>query len=214
MDGVDMHIVSGHHESILEEPYVREVGAELSRVLRRTQALQETPRVQPPPSSPASRAEPASVPVHANSVPASFAIAQEARLEPGAAEATVNLTLEQASDTPASNGQPKENFPAPELTTDRPLTNRRSWRARVETLALPRPLLEALKRFSHREAITLFLTIMAASGTLLYRHTRQDSFAVSATTSGRARNEIRNLIGLFSNVWLIRTDFSGNPSFT
>jgi hypothetical protein len=214
MDGVDMHVVSGHHESILEEPYVKEVGAEMSRVLRRAQTLQEAPRIQPPPSSPAPRVEPVSASLHANSVPAPFAIAQRALVEPEAEETRVNLVPEEKeSDAATSNGQPKENFPAPELPTDRPLTNRRSWRSRVETLALPGPLLEALKRFSRREAITLFLTIMAASGTLLYRHTRQDSFAVSATMSGRARNEIRNLIGLLSNVWLVRTDFSGNPTF-
>ena len=183
MDGVDVHVVSGHHESILEEPYVKEVGAEMSRVLRRAQTLEESPRVQPPPSSPASRPEPVSAPVRANPVPAPFAIAQKALVDLGAEG------------------------------TNRPLQNPRSWRARVETLALPGVLRDALKRFSHREAITLFLTIMAASGTLLYRHTRQDSFAVSAAMSGRARNEIRNLIGLLSNVYLVRTDFSGNPTF-
>ncbi len=75
----------------------------------------------------------------------------------------MSLAIEaKESNASAPDGQPKESFPAPELPTDRPLTNRRSWRSRAEILALPRPLLEALKRFSHREAITLFLTIMAA----------------------------------------------------
>ena len=178
MDGVDVHVVSGHHESILEEPYVKEVGAEMSRVLRRAQTLQEAPRVQPPPSSPASRTEPVSAPVRADAVPAPFAVARRAQSEPGVEEASVSLALEpKECDTPESSGQSNNRTSAPRLLTDRPLTNRRSWRARVETLALPRPLLDALKRFSHREAITLFLTFMAASGTLLYRHTRQDSFA-------------------------------------
>lgn len=92
---------------------------------------------------------------------------------------------EQASpqDWPLSLGQ---SLPVLQLPTDRPRpavrTNRRArlWRN------LPPSLLEALKRLSQGEGATLFMTLLGAFQTLLYRYTGQVDVIVGSPVVGHA----------------------------
>src|SRR6185436_11142812 len=59
----------------------------------------------------------------------------------------------------------------------------------------------------------LFMVLLGALGTLLFRSTGQDDLVLGTPTAGRSRRELERLIGLFVNTLALRTDLSGDPSF-
>jgi natural product biosynthesis luciferase-like monooxygenase protein/amino acid adenylation domain-containing protein len=80
-------------------------------------------------------------------------------------------------------------------------------------LMLSETLSDALKVTSQRESVTLFMILVAAFKTLLYRVTGQDDIAIGSSIANRNRAETESLIGLFVNMLVLRTRLDGNPSF-
>ena len=99
------------------------------------------------------------------------------------------------------------------LPTDRPKPAMESYRGATQFLELPKRLSEALEMLSQQEGVTLFMTLLAAFQTLLYRYTQQDDIAVGSPIANRNRSEIEGLIGFFVNSLVLRTDLSSNPTF-
>jgi len=99
------------------------------------------------------------------------------------------------------------------LPTDRPRPSVPSYRGAKQALVISKDLFAGLKRLSRQEEATLFMTLLAAFQTLLYRYTGQEDVAVGSPIAGRTRPEIEGLIGFFVNTLVLRTDLSGNPSF-
>ena len=104
-------------------------------------------------------------------------------------------------------------LPVLELPTDRPRPAVQTHRGAIESLALSKELTEALQAISRREGVTLFMTLLAAFKTLLYRLTGQEDTIVGTPIAGRNRTELEGLIGFFMNTIVMRTDLSGQPSF-
>ncbi|HYV11048.1 MAG TPA: condensation domain-containing protein, partial [Pyrinomonadaceae bacterium] len=103
--------------------------------------------------------------------------------------------------------------PALELPTDRPRPAVNTFRGAKQGLALSRELSAAVKTFSEREGVTVFMTLLAAFQTLLHRYANQSEIVVGTPIANRNRTETESLIGFFINTLVLRTDFSGNPSF-
>ncbi|WP_449419933.1 amino acid adenylation domain-containing protein [Phormidium nigroviride] len=99
------------------------------------------------------------------------------------------------------------------LQTDRPRPAVQSYRGKRLFLQLPKQLSEALEAFSQREGVTLFMTMLAAFQTLLFRYSQQSDITVGTPIANRNRSEIEGLIGFFVNSLVLRTDLSGNPTF-
>ena len=104
-------------------------------------------------------------------------------------------------------------LPVLDLPTDRPRPAVQTHRGAIESLVLPKELTDALRAMSRREGVTLFMTLLAAFKTLLYRLTGQGEIIVGAPIAGRNRTELEGLIGFFMNTIVMRTDLSGHPSF-
>ena len=100
-----------------------------------------------------------------------------------------------------------------ELPTDRPRPTIQSFRGARRSFRVSRDLTEALKKLSQREGVTLFMTLVAAFKTLMFRYARQTDVIIGVPIANRMRPETEKLIGFFVNNLVLRTDLSGNPSF-
>jgi amino acid adenylation domain-containing protein len=100
-----------------------------------------------------------------------------------------------------------------ELPTDRPRLAVQSYRGTLETAVFPQSLLRAVKALNQREGVSLYMTLLSAFQTLMYRYSGQEDITVGSPIAGRNRVEIEGLIGFFVNTLVLRSDLSGNPTF-
>ncbi|WP_020479986.1 non-ribosomal peptide synthetase [Mastigocladopsis repens] len=105
------------------------------------------------------------------------------------------------------------DLPVLALPTDRPRPAVQTFAGQEYDLVLPHELSQALKVLSQQEGVTLFMTLLAAFKTLLYRYTGQEDILIGSPIANRNRAEIEHLIGFFVNTLVLRTDLSGNLSF-
>jgi amino acid adenylation domain-containing protein len=99
------------------------------------------------------------------------------------------------------------------LPTDRPRPQVQSYRGARQSLELSQELSHGLKALSRSEGVTLFMTLLAAFQTLLYRYTSQEDIVVGSAIANRNCSEIEGLIGFFVNTLVLRTTFRNNPTF-
>jgi len=72
---------------------------------------------------------------------------------------------------------------------------------------------QGLSMLSRREGVTMFMTLLAAFQTLLYRYSSQEDVVIGTDLANRNRAETERVIGFFVNMLVLRTSLSGNPSF-
>ena len=101
-----------------------------------------------------------------------------------------------------------------ELPTDHPRPAVPTYAGAREEIVLPPDLMEKLTALGRREKATPFMTILAAFQTLLARYTGQQDIVVGSPIAGRSRAETEALIGYFINTLVMRTDLSGDPTFS
>jgi amino acid adenylation domain-containing protein len=101
-----------------------------------------------------------------------------------------------------------------ELPTDYPRPAVQTFRGAHQSLTLPAELTTGLKALTQREGVTLFMTLLAAFQTLLWRYSGQEDIVVSTGIANRNRAETEPLIGFFVNTLVLRTNLSGEPAFT
>jgi amino acid adenylation domain-containing protein len=104
-------------------------------------------------------------------------------------------------------------LPVLELPTDRPRPPVQTFAGAKQSIFIPRGLYDSLMELSKSEAVTLFMSLLAAFATLLYRYSGQDDIPIGTPVANRNRLEVEQLIGFFVNTLVLRTDMSGNPSF-
>jgi aspartate racemase len=100
-----------------------------------------------------------------------------------------------------------------ELPTDYPRPAVQNFQGASEPVVISNSLTQALKTLSKNQGVTLFMTLLAVFKTLLYRYTGQEDLVLGSPIAGRIRGDFENLIGLFINTLVLRTDLSGNPTF-
>ena len=105
---------------------------------------------------------------------------------------------------------------APELIklrTDRPRPSVQTSRGAMLSRVQSKELTQALKSLCHREGVTLFILLLAVFKVLLRHYSNQDDIVVGTNIANRNRVETEGLIGFFINQIVLRTVFSGDPSF-
>ncbi|MGZ4164352.1 MAG: amino acid adenylation domain-containing protein, partial [Tumebacillaceae bacterium] len=104
-------------------------------------------------------------------------------------------------------------LPMLQLPTDRPRTVQPSFRGARQQAVVSQRVSEGLKALSRRFGVTLYMTLLAAFQTLLYRYTGQEDLLIGTPIAGRNRVELESMIGFFVNTLVMRTDLSGEPTF-
>ncbi|MEO0351991.1 MAG: amino acid adenylation domain-containing protein [Cyanobacteria bacterium P01_A01_bin.15] len=99
-----------------------------------------------------------------------------------------------------------------QLPTDHPRPAVQTFQGARCSFDLSQPLSAGLSRLAQQHQATLFMTLLAAFEVLLYRYSGQADILVGSTVTNRDRNEIQNLIGLFVNNLVFRTQI--NPDLT
>jgi amino acid adenylation domain-containing protein len=100
------------------------------------------------------------------------------------------------------------------LRTDWPRPQTWTGRGARLPLKLSRTLSGGVRSLSRTHNATLFMTLLAAFQCLLHRYTQHEDIAVGSLIANRNQIEIERLIGMFANAAVLRTDLSGDPSFS
>ncbi|MBW4592770.1 MAG: amino acid adenylation domain-containing protein [Brasilonema angustatum HA4187-MV1] len=100
-----------------------------------------------------------------------------------------------------------------ELPTDYPRPAVGTFRGGSYSFEVPVELSQALKKLSQQQGSTLFMILLAAFQTLLWRYTGSEDIVIGSPIANRNRAEIEGLIGFFVNTLVLRTNFAGNPTF-
>jgi amino acid adenylation domain-containing protein len=109
--------------------------------------------------------------------------------------------------------QKLSGLPRLALPTDRSRPEIQSVRGAYQVAPLHTALSSSVKSLSQHEGVTVFMTLLAAFQTLLYRYTGQQDIVVGTDVANRTRIETEGLIGIFVNHLVMRTDLSGRPTF-
>jgi amino acid adenylation domain-containing protein len=99
------------------------------------------------------------------------------------------------------------------LPADRPHPPQRTFAGERLEFAPDGELFDRLDRLGRSEGATLFMTLLAAFQSLLYRYSRQGDFAVGVPVATRAREEATDLVGCLVNSLALRANVSGEMTF-
>lgn len=100
-----------------------------------------------------------------------------------------------------------------ELPTDRPRPPVQTFHGAITPFAIDSGQIDSLRTLADQEGATLFMILLAAFNTLLYRYTNQQDVCIGTPVANRTRPELEDLIGLFINTLVLRTDLSNDPTF-
>jgi amino acid adenylation domain-containing protein len=99
------------------------------------------------------------------------------------------------------------------LPIDHPRQETRTFQSARQYVNFSKRLTDKLKALSRKEGVTLFMTLLTAYQAVLYNYSRQENILVASFTADVNRQEFQGLLGCFVNTLLLRTDFTGNPTF-
>ena len=105
------------------------------------------------------------------------------------------------------------DLPPAELPTDRPRPRLPSLRGAFCQIAIPPALIGTLEQLGSSAGSTLFMTMLTAFATLLFRITGQEDIPIGVPVANRTQSVTEGLVGTFVNTLVLRTDLSGAPTF-
>jgi amino acid adenylation domain-containing protein len=100
------------------------------------------------------------------------------------------------------------------LPTDRPRPLEQTFKGATEAVHIPADLTAALHQLGKSHGATPFMILLSVFSILLGRYAGQEDVVVGAPVANRTRRETEDLIGFFVNTLVMRTDLTGNPSFS
>ncbi|MBJ2179845.1 non-ribosomal peptide synthase/polyketide synthase [Pseudomonas veronii] len=103
--------------------------------------------------------------------------------------------------------------PLLELPLDHPRPALQSHRGARRQLHLDAALVAELKALAQRQDVTLFMLLLAAFQTLLFRYSGQSAIRVGVPIANRNRLETERLIGFFVNTQVLQAELHGQMGF-
>ncbi|GEM_PF-1247716 len=99
------------------------------------------------------------------------------------------------------------------LPIDKPYTEKQTFNGLHKTFLIEKELSNKIKDFVKERKTTLFVVLLSAFKSLLFRYTNQEDLTVGVPIAYRDKPELQNLIGFFINTLVFRTNFSDDPNF-
>ena len=134
---------------------------------------------------------------------ADFAVWQRERLQGEVLDAELSYWKQQLAEAPE----------VLDLPADHARPRLESFRGEAHSLVLSESISRGLRELSQQSGTTLFMTLLAAFKTLLYRYTGQTDIVVGTPVANRIRVELEPLIGFFVNTLVLRTRVTPDASF-
>jgi amino acid adenylation domain-containing protein len=106
-----------------------------------------------------------------------------------------------------------EPLPRLEVAGDRPRPALPTHSGSMEVFELADPLVERLKGIAREEGATLYMVLLAAYKTMLFRYTGDTDIIVGGVTDTRLRPELQPLMGYFLNTMALRSRPEGERPF-
>ncbi|MDQ3897938.1 MAG: condensation domain-containing protein, partial [Actinomycetota bacterium] len=100
-----------------------------------------------------------------------------------------------------------------EVPTDRRRPRMPSYTGAAERFEVPAAVANGVRAVGRSRGATFYMTLLAACKVLLASATGAHDIVVGATTAGRNRRQLEDLVGFFVNPLALRTDLFGDPSF-
>lgn len=107
-----------------------------------------------------------------------------------------------------------EGLPALDLAPGRRRPAMQTGEGANLTVHLDADLVRGLRRVARDNDATLFMVLAAGFAALLHRYSGQEDFGIGVPVANRPLEAVEPLIGFFANTLVLRTDFSGEPTFT
>jgi len=101
-----------------------------------------------------------------------------------------------------------------EMPWDHPRPTLFTGKGSTETVHLPAGLSRSLKELASKEGSTPYVLLFAAFKILLFRYSGKEDLVVGTPFANRTRHELDPLIGYFLQMFVVRSNLSGNPSFS
>lgn len=86
-------------------------------------------------------------------------------------------------------------------------------RSGIVPFPLPTGLRSGLKLLSQEQNCTLYMVMLAAFQTMLFRYTTQEDIVVGTPVATRGMTELEKIVGHFVNMIALRTNLSGSATF-
>src|SRR5262249_48231959 len=83
----------------------------------------------------------------------------------------------------------------------------------VETFWVEEEIARELGQIAERNGATLFMLLLAALQTLIFRYTNSEDILIGTPTAARPDADFEGVVGFFANTLVLRGDLSGNPTF-
>lgn len=101
-----------------------------------------------------------------------------------------------------------------QLPTDFPRPAIQTMNGATASFQLSKEIATRLHLFSKQQGATLFMTLLAAFKVLLHRYSGQEDITVGTPIANRTQAETEELIGFFVNTLALRSEVSGEDSFS
>ncbi|MCD4691529.1 MAG: amino acid adenylation domain-containing protein, partial [Calditrichales bacterium] len=100
-----------------------------------------------------------------------------------------------------------------ELPVDHPRPSLASYKGKQHIFSVGKELTGKLRKLTKENNVSLYMTLMSAFQTFLYKFSNQDDFGVGAPIANRNRKEIEEIIGFFVNTIVLRANFTKDITF-
>ena len=105
------------------------------------------------------------------------------------------------------------DLPTLDLPTDRPHPALPSFDGALCLVPIPTNLIDQIGALGQETGATLFMVMLSALATVLYRLSGQADIPIAIPVANRTESATEVLVGTFVNTLVLRADLSGKPSF-